>query len=168
MPARVGKGWAAKGGSRGVTADARPGHLTPYDPRAVKRPPKFGNLKCEVDGFKFDSVKEAHRYGTLKMLEQAGKIRNLRLQTRHPLSAPGVDGQPVVVAHYVADFDYEEPATPEAERRADYRPPETHVPVVEWRPVTEDVKGGRATQTETFKLKARWFAALYGRQVRIT
>lgn len=164
MPARVGKGWAAKGGSRGVTAEARTGHLTPYDPRAVKRPPKFGNLKCEVDGFKFDSVKEAQRYGTLKMLEQAGKIRNLRLQTRHPLSAPGVDGQPVVVAHYVADFDYEEPNPPLA-------PDAGRIATLEWspwRPVTEDVKGGRATQTETFKLKARWFAVLYGRAVRIT
>ena len=36
--------------------------------------------KCQVDGIKFDSLKEARRYQELRLLERAGKIADLRLQ----------------------------------------------------------------------------------------
>lgn len=42
--------------------------------------PKYKNKKVEVDGVLFDSKKEARRYTELKLLEKAGKIRELELQ----------------------------------------------------------------------------------------
>ena len=44
------------------------------------KPSKWGNKKTVIDGFVFDSRKEARRYSELKILEKAGKIKNLRLQ----------------------------------------------------------------------------------------
>lgn len=41
---------------------------------------KYGNKKIIVEGIPFDSRKEARRYSELKLLERAGKIKNLELQ----------------------------------------------------------------------------------------
>lgn len=47
----------------------------------MKKPySKYKAKKVEVDGIKFDSQKEAARYKELKLLEKAGKIKNLQLQ----------------------------------------------------------------------------------------
>lgn len=122
-------------------------HVTPYEPPAKRTRSKFGNVRVEVDGIKFDSAKEARRWQTLKLLERAGEIRDLRRQVEHELLG---GSPPVVVGKYRSDFDYEE-------RQGSA-----------WLPVTEDVKGGEATQTPVFKLKAKLFEATFGRTVRIT
>lgn len=41
---------------------------------------KYGNRKVVRDGIKFDSEREAARFGELKVLRAMGKIRDLRLQ----------------------------------------------------------------------------------------
>ena len=41
---------------------------------------KYGNKKINLDGLSFDSRKEARRYTELKLLERAGKIKDLELQ----------------------------------------------------------------------------------------
>ena len=41
---------------------------------------KYGSKKVTYDGIVFDSKKEARRYCELKLLERAGKIKNLELQ----------------------------------------------------------------------------------------
>lgn len=41
---------------------------------------KYGNKKIIVEGIPFDSRKEARRYSELKLLERAGKIKDLELQ----------------------------------------------------------------------------------------
>ena len=41
---------------------------------------KYNASKCVLDGHTFDSRKEAHRYSELKLLERAGKIKDLELQ----------------------------------------------------------------------------------------
>jgi Protein of unknown function (DUF1064) len=54
-----------------------------------------------VDGITFDSKREATRYATLKLLERAGKIEDLRLQQKFPVEIKG--------KHYTtwtADFVY--------------------------------------------------------------
>ena len=66
-----------------------------------KRPPKFRNKRCELDGYKFDSLAEMRRYAYLKMRQNAGEIRKLRVHPRFTLTA---DGE--VVGLYEADFDY--------------------------------------------------------------
>lgn len=70
---------------------------------------KFKNVPVEADGHKFDSIKEAHRWRVLRLLEKAGLIADLRRQVRIPLV--GRDG-PIRFrpsnrpALYVADFVY--------------------------------------------------------------
>lgn len=41
---------------------------------------KYGNKKIMLDSLSFDSRKEARRYTELKLLERAGKIKDLELQ----------------------------------------------------------------------------------------
>lgn len=64
---------------------------------------KYRNKKTCIDGFTFDSRKEARRYTELKSLQMAGEISMLELQVRFPLE---VNGQKI--CDYVADFVYME------------------------------------------------------------
>lgn len=94
---------------------------------------KFANIPTIVDGIRFASRKEAHRYGELKLLERAGKISDLKLQVRFPLI---VNGQTIFT--YVADFVYLSE---------------------EGKKIVEDVKGAR---TRTFITKKKMMKAQYG------
>jgi hypothetical protein len=97
---------------------------------------KYGNVKTTVDGFAFDSKKEAARYGELKLLQRAGEIRDLELQPRFPLVVNGHK-----VCTYVGDFKYTELAGVE---------------------VIEDVKG---VKTDVYRLKAKLMLACLGIEI---
>ena len=66
---------------------------------------KYKNEKTIVDGIQFDSIKEAEYYCKLKILKQAGEIKNFGLQPKYELQPGfeknGVKYQPIT---YVADF----------------------------------------------------------------
>ena len=68
---------------------------------------KYNNTKVTVDGIKFDSKKEAARYGELKLLQVAGEISNL---TPHPkfVLQPSFkkNGKTIRSITYTADFSY--------------------------------------------------------------
>ncbi len=64
---------------------------------------KHKNKPVVIDDIWFRSTKEGKRYQELKLLEKAGEITHLRLQTRFPIT---IDGQ--LVCTYVADFTYRE------------------------------------------------------------
>lgn len=70
---------------------------------------KYNNVKVEIDGFKFDSMKEAKRYNELKLLQRGGVISDLRLQVPYELIPSQTGGLrkelPMV---YKADFVYQE------------------------------------------------------------
>ena len=67
---------------------------------------KYGNRKMTApDGQKFDSVKEYHRYGCLRLLERAGAISNLRRQVKYELIPKQVGER---ACNYIADFTYME------------------------------------------------------------
>lgn len=66
-----------------------------------RRGNKYGNEPVTVDGHRFQSKREARRYGELKLLERAGVITNLELQ---PCFTITVNGQRVCT--YYADFAY--------------------------------------------------------------
>lgn len=102
---------------------------------------KYNNKPTEADGIKFDSKKEASRWAQLKLLQAAGKIRNLKRQV--PLRCE-VNGE--LVCKYVADFVYEEP-----------------VDVAQWGVVFEDAKGYK---TPIYKLKKKLVAACHGIEIR--
>lgn len=97
---------------------------------------KFGNIRTTVDGIDFASKAEAKRYQELKLLERAGEIRELQRQPRYEIKVNGHK-----VCTYVGDFDYVGKSGA---------------------PTTEDVKG---VATPLFKLKAKLFRALYGRDI---
>lgn len=64
---------------------------------------KYHNRKIEIDGIKFDSIKEGERYLELKMLLKAGKIRDLQLQVEFELIPKQAGEQ---ACKYKADFVY--------------------------------------------------------------
>lgn len=59
---------------------------------------KYNNKKTYVDGIKFDSKKEAMRYGILKIDPE---VTDLKLQVKFPIV---INGQKVCT--YIADFTY--------------------------------------------------------------
>lgn len=98
---------------------------------------KYGNQKCKIDGFTFDSQKEGRRYAELKILLRAGKIKDLELQKQFELQPAFRDceGKWIRPIYYRADFVYYDN---ELEK-----------------PVVEDVKGFK---TEGYKLKKKMMA----------
>lgn len=102
-------------------------------------PSKYGNRISEIDGVKFRSAAEARRYQDLKLMQNAGAIKDLTLQPRYPLVVNGV-----TICTYVADFRYWD-----TEKRCD---------------VIEDVKGA---QTAIYRFKKKLFEAVYqGRTIQ--
>lgn len=62
---------------------------------------KYHAKPCVIGGTRYASQKEARYCEGLKLLERAGKIRNLELQPKFPLIVDGVK-----VATYIADAAY--------------------------------------------------------------
>jgi len=111
---------------------------------------KYGAVKTEVDGIKFPSKREAARYGQLKLLERAGKVRNLQHQVTYKIVINGI-----LVCKYIADFVYDE-MRPGFDGWAE---DENALHVV------EDCKGFR---TPTYRLKAKLMNACLGIKLRET
>ena len=102
---------------------------------------KYNNRITYIDGIRFSSQKEATRYASLKLLERAGVIKNLKLQPRFTLQEPFIcDGKKERKIEYVADFAYTENG----------------------REIVEDVKGEK---TQVYKLKRKLFLFRYGDKV---
>ena len=116
-----------------------------------KKPSKYRNVVTVIDGERFDSNREAEAYLHLQSRERAGEIRDLKRQVPFDLFAPVMTGATaiVVVATYIADFTYDE------------------LQDGQWRLIVADVKGGKATQTALFKLKAKWLTLQSGITIQI-
>ena len=112
--------------------------------KSGKRANKFGAVRTKADGYSFDSLKEARRYGELKLLQRAGKIVSLEI---HPVYSLLVAGEKVGTVEF--DFRY----------RQDH-------PWLESEVIIEDVKS-KATNTPLSKLKRSIFEAMYGMKVRL-
>lgn len=97
---------------------------------------KFGNKKTVVDGITFDSKAEATRYSTLKVLEKANIVADLRLQVPYELTVNGLK-----VCRYIADFVY----------------------TMDGKEIVEDVKGMR---TPEYKLKRKLMLAVFGIEIQ--
>lgn len=100
---------------------------------------KYGNKKVFVDGYTFDSKKEARRYGELKLLLRAGKIKDLELQPKFEL-IPTIrtEDETLRKVSYIADFKY--------------------IDLESGKVVVEDVKGFK---TDVYLLKKRLFLQKY-------
>ena len=95
---------------------------------------KYHAKKTEIDGIEFDSAKEAKRYVKLRDMQEAGRIRGLRLQVPFEI-LPGFecDGVKYRGMRYIADFVY----------------------CRDGKQVVEDVKG---VKTPEYKLKKKLMA----------
>lgn len=63
------------------------------------KPGKYKSVRIKVDGFWFDSKKEAEYYGTEKLKLKAGDIKGFRRQVRYKIVINGTK-----ICTYVADF----------------------------------------------------------------
>ena len=105
---------------------------------------KYNNKKTLIDGFWFDSKKEANRYIELKMLQAAKLIRDLMMQQVFELSPSVViQGRKRPPLRYKADFTYFDDR-----KQGQF--------------VVEDTKGFK---TEGYKIKRHLMKALHGIEV---
>ena len=101
---------------------------------------KYSAVKTKIDGYDFDSKAEGRRYLDLCLLVRAGEITNLQVHPVYILQeAFEYHGKKLQAIKYEGDFYYWENG----------------------KEVIEDVKGGRATQTDLFKVKAKMFKKNY-------
>jgi hypothetical protein len=113
---------AAARAEAGATKDAGEGRRS-----------KYGNVRTEVDGIRFDSQAEARHYGDLRLRERAGEIADLRPAPAQPTKERFALGAGIT---YTPDFTYVEGG----------------------KRVAVDVKG---VETESFRLRAKLFRARY-------
>lgn len=107
---------------------------------------KYRNQKTEVDGFLFDSKKEATRWTELKLMERAGLITDLVRQFPIKLIPAQKDENGKVIERavgYVADFAYRDNATGKM--------------------IYEDVKGFR---TKEYLLKRKMCLYMHGIRIK--
>ena len=98
----------------------------------MKSKSKYGNKKVAIDGIKFDSKREAQRYGALQLMLKAGLISNLRMQVPYQIVINGKK-----CFKYLADFVYDDGG----------------------KEIIEDVKGFR---TPLYRLKKKIVEAWFG------
>lgn len=110
---------------------------------------KYGARKLTApDGQVFDSVKEYHQWGCLKLLERAGKISDLKRQVKYVLIPAQKDQTGRVVEReisYIADFEY--------------------VDLERGVKVVEDVKGYK---TEVYRIKKKLMLWVHGIRIKET
>ncbi len=104
-------------------------------PKPKRRRNKYGAVKVKFDGYTFDSKVEYYRYVYLKSELEAGRILHLEV---HP---------PIEITDGFANNEgnWRKPRI----YKADFMYWDCEDEVI----VVEDVKGGKATQTQLFKLK---------------
>lgn len=94
--------WQAKGTVRTHTIEKSPVSDAQAHKQGGRKPGKYGNVKTEAEGMKFDSKREAKRWMNLRLEETAGQIKKLQRQVVYPLVVNGMQ-----ICIYVADFVYE-------------------------------------------------------------
>lgn len=60
---------------------------------------KFNNVKVEIDGHTFDSIKEGEYYGSLKLKKKSGLIKDFKMQVKYDISINNIH-----IANYFLDF----------------------------------------------------------------
>lgn len=144
---------AATLGSRQGRGPDRPAAGPWWRPKGRTAGRKTGGNKYHakpqiLDGYRFDSAKEARRYGELRLYLKGGLIADLAVHPRFDLFAINLaSGEVVQIGHMTLDFQYRDLSDGGAT-------------------VHEDVKGGRTTKTEAYRLRKRILEATYGIHIR--
>ena len=113
----------------------------------MKKPSKYNNRKVELDGFTFDSQKEARRYSELKILVRVGEISELELQ------------KSFVLAESVK-FNNEPRAKPDIRYVADFAYMENGVMIV------EDVKSKATKALPVYRIKKHLMKSVHGIEIQ--
>lgn len=95
-----------------------------------------GKAERTVDGFIFDSLKEANRYRELALLARAFEIRDLEVHVNYPLIV-----KEQVICIYEADFTYTD--------KSGHR-------------IVEDVKSPATRRLASYRIKSKLLKALTG------
>lgn len=104
-------------------------------PKTAKRRNKFNAKRIEADGHKFDSKAEFRRYCILVEQQQRGEIHNLEVHPVYQLiKSFKRHGKTIRGVKYTADFRYQLP---------------------DGNTVVEDVKGGKATIKDGYRVRAK-------------
>jgi hypothetical protein len=101
-------------------------------------PSKLRNVRTSVDGYSFDSLSEAKRYGELKIEAMAGIITDLEVHKPFRLVVNGIH-----ICDYESDFTY---------RR-------------DGKLVVEDVKS-KPTVTRLYRVKKKLMRAIHGIEIQ--
>ena len=109
---------------------------------------KYGNKKIEINGVKFDSVKESKRYQGLQVMEVMGEIYDLELQPKFELiksvKFAGTDrAKPAI--RYFADFAYTDTLTGKR--------------------IVEDVKSKITRESPVYRMKKHMMLAIHGIEI---
>lgn len=106
-----------------------------------KKKNKYNARKVKIDGITFDSIKESEYYLQFRQAKEDGHIIDFEVHPKIELLAPYTDsmGQKVRGVYYYPDF------------------------ITYYEGITEfvDVKGGKATQTQLWKLKWKMLRNIY-------
>lgn len=113
---------------------------------------KYRNKKVTIDGITFDSIKEAHRYKELTILQKAGVIKDLRLQVEFEL---------IPAQREMISKNGEIKPGKVLERKCVYRADFVYYEGGEM--VVEDVKGVR---TKEYIIKRKLMLKVYGIRIR--
>lgn len=108
--------------------------------QVIRKRPKYHNRKVEIDGHKFDSLKESRRYLELLLLLKAGDIWDLKIHPKYDFWVNSV-----WVGSYRADFAY--------------KPRQAFTDVV------EDVKSVATKRARDWPLRRQLMKAVYGIEV---
>ena len=100
---------------------------------------KYRNEPIEINGIRFDSKKEAARYGELKLLERAGTIESLTVHPKYEFVHNGVR-----IGSFRPDFSYKEYG----------------------QVVIEDVKSPPTRAETSYRIRKRLLKAFYDLDVR--
>ena len=103
---------------------------------------KYHSKKTTIYGITFDSKREADRFCELRLLEMAGKIRELKRQVQFVLQPSfKKNGKTIRAITYIADFEYYD--------------------LEQGKYIVEDVKGYK---TKEYQLKKKMFEYHYPKQ----
>lgn len=109
--------------------------------KLTAKPRKYRNKPKLVDGYKFDSRKEAKRYGELVLMQRAGEIWGLEV---HPKFNLIVNGH--MVGRYTGDFAY--------------------YPRQQFKKTVEDCKSEATKRIRDWPMRKRLMLAIHGIEVR--
>jgi len=108
----------------------------------MQRNSKYNAKKTIFKGIKFDSQKEAQRYGELLLMEKGKLITNIKLQPKYELQEKyRKNGKGIRAICYIADFEYLDLKTNKL--------------------VIEDVKSDYTRKNPLYKVKKKMFEYKY-------